>query len=40
MGDFFNELFGDEVEIRIHRLDEIPKDPSGKFRFIINNIKA
>ncbi len=38
--DKLHYSLGEEVEIRIHRMDEIPKDPSGKFRFIINNIKA
>lgn len=38
--DKLHYSLGEEVEIRVHRMDEIPKDPSGKFRFIINNIKA
>ena len=38
--DKLHYSLGDEVEIRIHRLDEIPKDPSGKFRFIINNVRS
>ena len=29
---------GDDMEIRIHRVDNIAKDPSGKFRFVINRI--
>lgn len=29
---------GADMEIRIHRVDSIEKDPSGKFRFIINRV--
>ena len=29
---------GEDMEIRIHRVDSIEKDSSGKFRFIINRI--
>ena len=37
--DKLHYSLGSEVEIRVHRMDEISKDPSGKFRFIINNIR-
>lgn len=36
--DKLHYSMGDEMNIRIHVVDSIPKEPSGKFRFIINNI--
>lgn len=30
---------GEEMDIRIHVVDNIPKDKSGKFRMVINNLK-
>lgn len=36
--DKLHYTMGDEVEIRVHLVKEIEKDPSGKFRFVVNNI--
>lgn len=30
---------GNDVKISVNRMTDIPKEPSGKFRFIINNLK-
>lgn len=32
--------FGDEMEIRFHIIDEIPREPSGKVRLIVNRVKS
>ncbi len=37
--DKLHYSMGEEVEVRVHRVDEIEKDKSGKFRFIKNNIR-
>lgn len=36
--DKLHYSMGEEVDVRVHRVDEIERDPSGKFRFIKNNI--
>lgn len=36
--DKLHYYMGDEVEVRVHPVEEIEKDPSGKYRFVINNI--
>lgn len=37
--DKLHYTLGDKMDIRIHVVDEIKKDSSGKFRFIINRVK-
>ncbi len=37
--DKLHYTLGDKMDIRVHVVDEIKKDKSGKFRFIINNVK-
>ena len=36
--DKLHYYMGDEVDVRVHPVKEIEKDPSGKYRFIINNL--
>ena len=36
--DKLHYSMGDEVEVRVHPVDEIKKDKSGKFRFVINSV--
>lgn len=36
--DKLHYSMGSEVEVRVHRVEEIERDPSGKFKFIKNNI--
>ena len=37
--DKLHYYMGDEVLVRVHHVKEIEKDPSGKFRFIVNKTK-
>lgn len=37
IADKLHYYMGDEVTVRIHRVREIEKDSSGKFRFVVNN---
>ena len=36
--DKLHYYMGDEVDVRVHPVKEIEKDPSGKYKFVINNI--
>ncbi|MBU0503845.1 MAG: hypothetical protein KKG43_05585 [Candidatus Omnitrophica bacterium] len=35
---FLRELIGDDIEIEVRFVDSIPRDPSGKFKFIISDL--
>lgn len=37
--DKLHYSLGEDMEIRIHRVEDIPRDPSGKFRLVVNNLQ-